>query len=116
PGATTSGLNRTETPSRPTPTFPRAEKEATWLELSVNPCQTGKLLPSSVTSFVMLRRFSQAPTVITFLAVPGARMNPGKLPNNSVSTGFPLPAAKTRVNGCDPGTPGKASRAAASQI
>ena len=59
PGATTSGLNRPDGPSCPMPTLPRAEKAATWLELSVmlrNRCDR-LVVPSTtvVTKLVMSR-------------------------------------------------------------
>ena len=95
PGATRSGLKRPNGPSMPMPTLPRLENAATWLSESLMPAN-GVLvvvvttsfstsLPSSSVSVTVLvtlvydsaaisRSVSIAPTVITFLAVPGAVM------------------------------------------
>src|SRR6266545_2820610 len=65
PGATTSGLNRPDAPSRRRPMLPVLENEATSLLLSVIDNQGWVMLvtPSSitVTRLVMLRMFSNAP-------------------------------------------------------
>src|SRR5512137_1894914 len=67
------------------PAFPRPEKLATWLLESVLAVH-GKLVSQNkpfvddwsgvqmVTSLVILRNCSTAPTVITFLATPGERI------------------------------------------
>ena len=103
PGATTSGLNRPNSPSVPMPTLPRLEKEATWLLLSVNPTKGAFVLVTFVpptlsmvtNSLVTLRKFSIAPTVITFLAVPGAGMLSGSPTVPLVLPKPLLPAANT---------------------
>src|SRR5262245_13623912 len=58
------------------------------------------------TSLLMYRRFSSAPTVMTFLALLGESIPPAPR----------LPDANTTVNGCIPGVYGRASRTAASQL
>ena len=100
------------------PTFPRAEKPATWLLLSVWPSH-GVLMfvPPAVifiTSLVIRRGCSMAPTVMTFLAVDGDTTLSG-LPFNPSSSPPPvLPAENTNRTGCEPVRSGSASRTAAS--
>ena len=66
------------------------------------------------TWLVMVRGCSMAPTVMTFLAVPGD-CTVSALPEAPLSSPPPeLPAEKTKRSGCEPGTLGNASRTAAS--
>ncbi len=107
------------------PTLPRPENAATWLsELVI--ARQGVLVVQVWplvqvvhgvhfhTSFVISRSCSMAPTVITFLAVPGERTVSGSPLSPELSPPAPLPAGNTNNNGCDPVTPGSASRTAAS--
>ena len=114
PGATTSGLKRPKSPSVPMPTLPRLENDATSLSLSVKPTNNWLVSPLITASLVMLRELSIAPTVITFLAVAGARMLSGS-PTVPLVLPKPLfPAANTYRIGCEPGLSAIASRTAAS--
>ena len=69
---------------------------------------------SAVTTLVMLRNSSSAPTVTTSFAVPGELME-SALPFWPLASPAPsLPAANTNNTGCGPVTSGNASRTAAS--
>src|ERR1039457_2349050 len=122
PGATRSGLNRPAVPAMPTPTGPRLEKAATWSLASVIDSHgwlvVHELVPVTAEHFqtwlVMLRFCSMAPTVMTFLAVPG-ELIVSALP--APPSEFPpplLPAEKTSNSGWEPVTVGSASPTAAS--
>jgi len=60
------------------------------------------------------RNCSTAPTVMTFLAVAGAWMRPGRPPLPLSLPPPLLPAENTNSSGCAPGSSGRASRVAAS--
>src|SRR6267378_2624059 len=102
------------------PTLPRLENAATSVAELVMPFQGAFVeqlfvAPSAVhfqTSLVISRGCSIAPTVITFLAVPGEKMVSGSppCPESSPLLGGPtLPAGNTNSNGCEPVTRGRAS-------
>ena len=91
PGATTSGL------TRPSVVGPRLEKVARSWALSASALETPQ------PSVPVGRTFSEAPTEITFLAVPG-----------EVSVSVSLPAEKTCVISWLPDTDASASRVSAS--
>ena len=101
PGATTSGLKRPNSPSTPIPTLPLLENEATWSRLSVNPRNIAfvNTLPSTSlvtnTAFVIFRKCSKAPTVMTFLAFAGDGMLLASPPSPKSVPSPELPAANT---------------------
>ena len=66
--------------------------------------------PRTTTLLEIRRRFSIAPTAITFFALAGDAIESG-LPLPPLGSPLPeLPAEKTASNGCGPVTPGSASK------
>ncbi len=135
PGATRSGLKRPKSPSNPMPTLPRLEKLATSVSESVAgsrtrlvrrvafvsgtrnwrpPAKITRPCSSRTTALVSRRSLSRAPTVRTFLALPGAETVPRKPPTPLSPPPPELPAANTNRTGCSPDCSGSASREAMS--